>query len=170
MSSDQPHDIDITPWYCDGSEATQRRRANPYDANDAYVKRSSRMRSILTSRASDLDISDSLFIFDLTYHNVKRHTHKPLQTPDSIRVLELLPGPSGSTLSCRILEIHRTNADVQFEAISYVWGSPFPECYLYDVESSTALSITENLSFALQALRYPHRSRILWADAICINQ
>lgn len=47
------------------------------------------MRSILTSRTSAIDLPDSLYIFDLSYHNAKRYTHKPLQTPDSIRVLEL---------------------------------------------------------------------------------
>jgi len=118
----------------------------------------------------DIDISDSVDIFDLVYPGAKRYLHKPLQTPDSIRVLELLPGNSGSALSCRIHEIHRTNSDVDFEAISYVWGSPIPACYLHEVESNSMLSITESLYLALCALRYPDRSRIIWADAVCINQ
>ena len=118
----------------------------------------------------DIDVSDSDDIFDIIYPNAKRHIHKPLQTPNSIRVLELLPGNSGSALSCRIHEIHRTNSEVDFEAISYVWGSPIPACYIHEVESNSMLSITESLYLALRALRYPDRSRIIWADAVCINQ
>jgi len=118
----------------------------------------------------DIDVSDSVDIFDLIYPGARRYLHKPLQTPDSIRVLELLSGNSGSALSCRIHEIHRTNSDVDFEAISYVWGSPIPACYIHEVESNSMLSITESLYLALRALRYPDRSRIVWADAVCINQ
>jgi len=118
----------------------------------------------------DIDVSDSVDIFDLIYPGARRYLHKPLQTPDSIRVLELLPGNSGSDLSCRIYEIYRTNSDVDFEAISYVWGSPIPACYIHEVESNSMLSITESLYLALLALRYPNRSRTIWADAICINQ
>jgi len=117
-----------------------------------------------------IEMSDSVDTSDLVHPDVQRHIHKALQTPDTIRVLELLPGSSESTLSCRILEIHRTNSDVEFEAISYVWGSPNPACYLHDVESNGLLRITESLYLALRAMRYPDRSRILWADAVCINQ
>ncbi|KAI4645537.1 uncharacterized protein J4E78_009450 [Alternaria triticimaculans] len=115
-------------------------------------------------------MSDSVDTSDLIHPDVQRYTHKALQTPDSFRVLELLPGPSGSALSCRILEIDRTNSDIEFEAISYVWGSPNPVYYLHDVESNGLLRITESLYLALKAMRYPDRSRILWADAVCINQ
>ena len=117
-----------------------------------------------------IDITAMVDVFDLDHSNLAQYTHKQLKTPDSIRVLELLQGISGSALSCRILEIHRTNSDVAFEAISYVWGSHSPACYLRDVESNSVLRITESLYHALRALRHPDRSRILWADAVCINQ
>ena len=117
-----------------------------------------------------IEMSDSVDTSDAIFPAAQRYTHEPLQTHDSIRVLELLPGSSGSALSCRILEIHRENSDVEFEAISYVWGSPVPACFLREIESNTMLRITENLFLALRALRYRDRSRILWADAICINQ
>jgi hypothetical protein len=123
-----------------------------------------------SNQPHDIDISDSDDIFDLIYPNGARYIHKTLQTSDSIRVLELLPGTSGSVLSCQILEIHRTDSDVEFEAISYVWGSPIPACYLLEVESNCMLGITESLYLALKALRYTDRTRRLWADAICINQ
>ncbi|KAI4651064.1 uncharacterized protein J4E79_009259 [Alternaria viburni] len=117
-----------------------------------------------------IEMTDSVDTSDLVHPDVQLYVHKALQTPDSIRVLELLPGPSGSALSCRILEIDRTNSDIEFEAISYVWGSPIPACYLRDVKSNSMLRVTESLYLALKAMRYPDRSRILWADAVCINQ
>ena len=132
------------------------------------------LRSTLSMMSSDqphdIGISDSVDIFDLIYTGYKRHIHKPLQTSDSIRVLELLPGNSGSMLSCRIHEIHRTDSDVDFEALSYVWGNPNPAYYLQDIESEIGLRITGSLYQALKALRYPDRSRVLWADAVCIDQ
>ena len=33
-----------------------------------------------------------------------------------------------------------------------------------------AQTVTENLSLALKALRYPDKKRTLWVDALCINQ
>jgi len=117
-----------------------------------------------------MDISNPGDGLTLIYPYVKRYIHVPLQTPDSIRVLELLPGTPDSALLCRIFAIPRTHADIEFEAISYVWGSSVPACYLCEVESNSWLRITRNLYLALKALRYADRNRIIWADAICINQ
>jgi len=125
---------------------------------------------MLSLQLQGINLPTTVDAFDLENLNLAQYTHKQLKTPDSIRVLELLPGPSGSALSCRILEIDRTNSDIEFEAISYVWGSPNPMCYLRDVQSDSVLRITESLCLALKAMRYPDRSRILWADAVCINQ
>ncbi|CAN9206847.1 unnamed protein product [Alternaria alternata] len=100
----------------------------------------------------------------------KRYVHKKLRQTDAIRVLELLPGISGAVLSCRLFETDRSMSDGGYEALWYVWGNPVPACHLRDAESDSVLSITKNLYLALQALRYPDRSRILCVDAVCINQ
>ncbi|SPO02004.1 uncharacterized protein DNG_04677 [Cephalotrichum gorgonifer] len=55
-----------------------------------------------------------------------------------------------------------------YEALSYVWGSeaaPSPICI-----DGCALSVTVNLHAALSHLRDPYIERILWIDALCINQ
>ena len=117
-----------------------------------------------------IEMTDSVDTSDLVHPDVQRYIHKALQTPDTIRVLELLPGSSESALSCRILEIDRTHSDIEFEAISYAWGSHIPACYLHDAKSNSLVHITESLYLALKAMRYRDRSRILWADAVCINQ
>jgi hypothetical protein len=63
-----------------------------------------------------------------------------------------------------------------FEALSYAWGSDSSHHVVY-VDSPTAegvspmtMSIRKNLTNALSHLRYADRDRVLWIDAICINQ
>jgi hypothetical protein len=55
-----------------------------------------------------------------------------------------------------------------FEALSYVWGSPDPPTSIF--LESRKHQVTTNLFAALRRLRYTDESRILWIDALCINQ
>lgn len=41
---------------------------------------------------------------------------------------------------------------------------------IYEVASHAILHITSNLLQALHTIRYEQTSRVLWMDAICINQ
>ncbi|KAJ4138639.1 hypothetical protein NW768_002489 [Fusarium equiseti] len=55
-----------------------------------------------------------------------------------------------------------------YEALSYVWGEPvFSEPILLNDQQFT---ITSTLKYALSCLRYKTEPRILWVDAVCINQ
>jgi hypothetical protein len=57
---------------------------------------------------------------------------------------------------------------LRYEALSYVWGDPsFKSPISMDKHY---LKLRENPYSALMRLRYPNRARILWVDAICINQ
>ncbi|KAH8655076.1 heterokaryon incompatibility protein-domain-containing protein [Tricladium varicosporioides] len=56
-----------------------------------------------------------------------------------------------------------------YEALSYCWGDPSDKIPI-KCNGYTGLSITENLHSALLNLQLPGQSRLLWADAICINQ
>lgn len=60
----------------------------------------------------------------------------------------------------------------RYEALSYTWGSPelADTVELYTAEGPRSLGITKNLSIALRYLRYEDQSRIMWCDAICLNQ
>lgn len=65
--------------------------------------------------------------------------------------------------------------DQHYEALSYVWGDPTPRDVLFvtdalDVKITFCLPITSNLSSALRHLRHEQRIRLLWVDAVCINQ
>lgn len=55
-----------------------------------------------------------------------------------------------------------------YEALSYVWGSP--ETSIDIQVGLRSLAITKNLAEALPYLRYEDKPRVLWIDAICVNQ
>lgn len=63
----------------------------------------------------------------------------------------------------------------RFEALSYVWGDPTPRDNLYirdahDAVARSKIPIASNLSSALRHLRSRTSPRLLWVDAVCINQ
>jgi hypothetical protein len=55
-----------------------------------------------------------------------------------------------------------------YDAISYVWGSPFPSYQI--VCSGNNLPITKNCYDALRSLIRNSKIRTIWIDAVCINQ
>ncbi|KAL2156615.1 hypothetical protein VTH82DRAFT_1360 [Thermothelomyces myriococcoides] len=55
-----------------------------------------------------------------------------------------------------------------YETLSYVWGSPEKPHYVSTDKGD--LPITRNLYMALKRLRDHSLDRVIWADAICINQ
>jgi hypothetical protein len=62
--------------------------------------------------------------------------------------------------------------DPEYEAVSYCWGSkndPSHVCVNTD-DGDERISITHNLDEALRCFRYERKPRLLWADALCINQ
>jgi hypothetical protein len=61
----------------------------------------------------------------------------------------------------------------EFEALSYTWGSPENPARIAvsSKKSGTgSLAITQNLAEALPFLRHHDKDRLLWIDAICVNQ
>ena len=84
-----------------------------------------------------------------------------------IRLVELLPGAPNDPITTR-LSIHELEHAPDYEAISYVWGDPtnrvLIEC------NSKRLNITVSLDATFRRIRFKDRPRIVWADAICINQ
>ncbi|KAK4442364.1 heterokaryon incompatibility protein-domain-containing protein [Podospora aff. communis PSN243] len=83
------------------------------------------------------------------------------------RLFTLLPGKRQSPL-CGILVAANLKNDLQYDALSYVWGDPTPLFEL--VVNGDMLEIAENLCKALLAIRLETEPLTLWIDAICINQ
>ncbi|OTB13131.1 hypothetical protein K445DRAFT_320317 [Daldinia sp. EC12] len=88
----------------------------------------------------------------------------------SIRVIKLLPARrSEDPLRCTIEAISLDNPKAQpYEALSYVWGEPARQWPL-DCGGARLL-VTKNCHEAMVNLRHGFMSRVLWIDAICINQ
>ncbi|EAT80101.2 hypothetical protein HBI56_057730 [Parastagonospora nodorum] len=101
---------------------------------------------------------------------------------DSIRLIQILPGPDGEVVRCTIR--HTTISESSYTCLSYTWQPEFPN---HDVEiNACSLSVGENLYQFLHAycayamrrspvdyswLKYKRTlSPSLWIDAICIRQ
>jgi hypothetical protein len=96
------------------------------------------------------------------------------QLPDqlSIRILCLQPHlDHTSPLHGSLITYSLKEVSDSYEAISYAWGpdKPYFPCTIL-IGDDTYLKITENLAGALRALRRTTSERLLWADAICIDQ
>lgn len=90
----------------------------------------------------------------------------------NIRLLRLLPhGDKNAPLQCQLFDyplLELEEGPHMYEALSYVWGSsekPHTIC----IEGNT-MAITANLHEVLVRLRDRMIERILWIDAICIDQ
>ncbi|KAL2692528.1 hypothetical protein Neosp_002938 [[Neocosmospora] mangrovei] len=90
--------------------------------------------------------------------------------PEAIRLVELLPGTGRDPIRCNLRIESRTNEQLSYQALSYVWGNPKPE-ELVNIEIGGQLApVTPNLYSALSHLRLASASRLLWIDALGINQ
>ncbi|KAI1463434.1 heterokaryon incompatibility protein-domain-containing protein [Daldinia caldariorum] len=87
-----------------------------------------------------------------------------------IRLVTIHPGDTTDSVECTVenFPFVETRGSYSYEALSYVWG---------DATSSTSISlngasfqVTRNLENAIRALRLQDRKRIVWIDALCINQ
>ncbi|KAI0847202.1 heterokaryon incompatibility protein-domain-containing protein [Daldinia vernicosa] len=56
----------------------------------------------------------------------------------------------------------------EYEALSYVWGDASSTAFIS--LNKKPFQVTRNLEAALRALRLRDRKRLVWIDAICINQ
>jgi hypothetical protein len=95
------------------------------------------------------------------------YCYEPLPTEESFRVLELLPGDEDDDISY-ILHLADWNHPPAYEALSYTWGDTSVK--VPTVCGGRRLEMMPNLQNGLRQLRLKTRSRMIWADAVCINQ
>lgn len=100
------------------------------------------------------------------------YCYRPIPTTNrSIRLLRLLPAEDeNADIQCDLFDYTLQNArDTHlYEALSYVWGDPNDTLPIS--VSGCRMDITVNLHAGLLRLRNHSLDRILWVDAICINQ
>ncbi|KAL2678513.1 hypothetical protein Neosp_009260 [[Neocosmospora] mangrovei] len=93
--------------------------------------------------------------------------YQPITRDKEIRLLVLELGAPGDELKC-----HLVNAELswrtKYEALSYTWGDPAITRQLSC--SGYTIDVTVSLHDALTDLRHPRCNRLLWVDAVCINQ
>ncbi len=94
--------------------------------------------------------------------------YQPLDpSRDSIRLLKVEPGSESDQIRCQL--IHVTFASKpQYEALSYTWG-PSNDLRTILVDSHRVM-VRRNLYWALFNIRDKTEERLIWADAVCINQ
>ncbi|PIG81148.1 hypothetical protein AARAC_007927 [Aspergillus arachidicola] len=85
-----------------------------------------------------------------------------------IRLFELWPGKPGSKVVGRLFHVS-LDENPRFEALSYTWG-PLQPTYNISINGHKKFPVHRNLRKALDDLRQPDKPRVLWTDAICINQ
>ena len=95
----------------------------------------------------------------------------PLSSFDAIRLVELQPGVVDANLKCKIVQTSLSDAPY-YEAMSYTWGAAEGEkpltCHVDG--SDLYVRVTRNCISMLRRLRSQDTSRLLWIDAICIDQ
>ncbi|KAF1958146.1 hypothetical protein CC80DRAFT_558925 [Byssothecium circinans] len=104
----------------------------------------------------------------LTTSCLYTYTNVPLgENRDCTRLLTLHSGEFDDTLCCslRAADIHH---DKDYEAVSYTWGDTQDTSLI--LLNDKNFQATKSLIVVLRHLRLPNKDRVLWVDAICINQ
>ena len=95
------------------------------------------------------------------------YTYQSLSNGNEIRLLAILPGRFGDPIKCTLSTVCLDD-EPAFEALSYTWGSMSRASSL--ICDSKSLHVTSNLYEGLQRLRRRKSVRVIWVDAVCINQ
>lgn len=111
------------------------------------------------------------------------YLYRPLnKTDQEFRLLQLLPLPKSpqAPLQCRmklasLKRIKSTKSRTlfsrrnrEYEAISYTWGDPTPNCVIQ--VDGKSLGLPSNSEKVLRRMAFPDRRRVVYIDAVCINQ
>jgi hypothetical protein len=91
-----------------------------------------------------------------------------LEDRDDIRLLELSRGSPDDPIEVCLSRVSLHSTAIKYEAISYAWGDA-TECETVNTPQGT-IEVPLSLHRVLRRLRYRHQARVLWADAVCINQ
>ncbi|KAI4695490.1 uncharacterized protein J4E84_002117 [Alternaria hordeiaustralica] len=115
--------------------------------------------TIASSEIGRLEMSDDI---------PDKTIYKPLPAGEFIRVLKLQSGETDQGIECSLKIIGIEESKGSYEAISYVWGDPNDTV---DVRcNGLRVAITVSLADAFRNFRHTTEPRLLWADALCINQ
>lgn len=117
------------------------------------------------------DRASIISIFAMSAHDPggdSVYTYEPLPNHNNTRLLHLQPGLPGEPLYGSLAISDLYDCGGTYEAISYAWGNSVKPQYIS--LDDRRLAITESLFTALQRFRSARSVRVLWADAVCIDQ
>lgn len=99
-----------------------------------------------------------------------KFVHSPIDlSKTAIRVARLCKGYYTDPVICELFEAYLDPDEiVPYAALSYVWGDESEKQQIY-INEKRAL-VTSNLFKALKSLRQMDKDKVLWVDAICIDQ
>jgi hypothetical protein len=102
----------------------------------------------------------------------ENYRHVPITGPRSIRVIHLEPASDLSApIQCSLKAVSLNDYPewhAHYTALSYTWGGQIPSC---EVDcGGKSLLVTQNCDAAMRHLRDKQHVRVLWIDAICIDQ
>ncbi|KAH6666117.1 ankyrin repeat-containing domain protein [Halenospora varia] len=88
----------------------------------------------------------------------------------AFRLVRLLKGNCVENIQCELFQAYLppVGGGIPYEALSYTWGGTAKPDTI-EINGSV-MDVTINLYLALQHLRFEDKDRILWIDAICIDQ
>src|ERR1700721_2091400 len=98
----------------------------------------------------------------------RKYEYTSLEDRDNIRLLELSPGSPDDPIEVSLRSVSLHSTTIKYEAISYAWGDA-NECETVNTPQGT-IEIPLSLHRVLRRLRFRHKARVLWADAVCIDQ
>ncbi|KAL8281671.1 hypothetical protein RB600_005212 [Gaeumannomyces tritici] len=111
-----------------------------------------------------------------------RYIHRPIDlSKKAIRLLRLCGADREDAINCELFQSfleEDQDVHVEYEALSYTWSDTADEDHrLGEASQPKCISIeglpfqvTNNLYLALKHLRLRDSDRILWVDAVCIDQ
>jgi hypothetical protein len=143
-----------------GDRFGRRRRAGQIDKDQAVLKQNVQEDpdQTPTVEISRDDAADALFQYLPLDRSVE----------STFRLVTLLPGPKGSQPRCTLSIGTWRDGRCSYEALSYVWGDS--EARRPIILDGKIFEVTVNLFSALSHLQLEDRPRVLWIDAICIDQ
>jgi len=94
--------------------------------------------------------------------------YSTLPSDKSIRLLRLQCGVHEQPISCSLIVTDDYISTPEYYALSYCWGDVTDTTEL--ICNGRSIPVTKTLYAALHRLREKIASRLVWADAVCINQ
>ena len=105
----------------------------------------------------------------MKYGKQQSEIYTPVDSANrQIRLLVVDAGQASDEVRCSLLPVYLRNDCPKYEALSYTWGSSYSPRHI--ALNGSPFAINSNLYGALKRLRRNDASRVLWVDALSIDQ